>query len=109
MFSMNRLSTEQRAQAIGCLVEGMSIRAISRTTGVARNTIDKLLSDLGEACADYQDGALTNLPTKRVEADEIWSFCYAKQKNVPEDFVGTPGYGDVWTWVAIDADTKLVP
>jgi IS1 family transposase/lambda repressor-like predicted transcriptional regulator len=105
----NRLSTEKRAQVIGMLVEGMSMRAIARTAGVARNTIDKLLTDLGEACAEYQDGILTNLDIQRVEADEIWSFCYAKQKNVPEEFVGTPGYGDVWTWVAIDADTKLVP
>jgi IS1 family transposase len=110
IFSMaNRLSTEKRAQIIGCLVEGMSMRAISRTVGVARNTIDKLLVDLGEACADYQDGALTNLDVQRVQADEIWAFCYAKQRNVPEDFKDTPGYGDVWTWVAIDADTKLVP
>jgi IS1 family transposase/lambda repressor-like predicted transcriptional regulator len=106
---MNRLSTEQRAQVIGCLVEGMSMRAINRTTGIARNTIDKLLIDLGTACAEYQDGALQNLAIDRVEADEIWAFCYAKQKNVPEEFVGTPGYGDVWTWVAIDADTKLIP
>jgi IS1 family transposase/lambda repressor-like predicted transcriptional regulator len=109
MVSMNRLSTEQRAQVIGCLVEGMSMRAISRTTGVARNTIDKLLIDLGTACADFQDAALRNLDIHRVEADEIWAFCYAKAKNVPEDFIGTEGYGDVWTWVGIDADTKLVP
>jgi IS1 family transposase/lambda repressor-like predicted transcriptional regulator len=110
MFSMaNRLSTEKRAQIIGMLVEGMSMRAIARTAGVARNTIDKLLNDLGEACAEYQDAVLTNLDIQRVEADEIWSFCYAKQKNVPEEFVGTPSYGEVWTWVAIDADTKLVP
>jgi IS1 family transposase len=106
---MNRLTTEKRAQVIGCLVEGMSMRAISRTVGVARNTIDKLLVELGEACADYQDATLTNLDIRTVEADEIWSFCYAKQKNVPEDFKDTPGYGDVWTWVAIDADTKLIP
>jgi IS1 family transposase len=106
---MNRLSTEQRAQVVGCLVEGMSMRAINRTTGVARNTIDKLLIDLGTACADFQDVALRNLDIDRVEADEIWAFCYAKAKNVPEDFIGTPGYGDVWTWVAIDAETKLIP
>jgi len=110
MFSMvNRLSTEQRAQILGGLVEGMSMRAINRATGVARNTIDKLLVDLGAACADYQDGALQNLDINRVEADEIWAFCYAKQKNVPTEFTGTRGYGDVWTWVAIDAETKLVP
>ncbi|MGZ4140506.1 MAG: IS1 family transposase [Actinomycetota bacterium] len=106
---MNRLSIEKRAQVAGCLVEGMSIRATVRTTGVAKNTIVKLLSDLGAACNAYSDAALRNLDIKRVEADEIWSFCYAKQKNVPEDFQGTEGYGDVWTWVAIDADTKLVP
>jgi len=110
MFSMaNRLSTEKRGQIIGCLVEGMSMQAINRTSGVARNTIDKLLADLGAACADYQDAALRNLDIDRVEADEIWLFCYAKQKNVPEDFRGTEGYGDVWTWVAIEADTKLAP
>lgn len=109
MFSMNRLSTEKRAQIIGCLVEGMSMRAIARTAGVSHNTIDKLLIDLGEACAEFQDGEMQNIDIKRIEADEIWSFCYSKAKNVPEDFKGTPGYGDVWTWVAIDADTKLVP
>jgi len=105
----NRLSTERRGQIIGLLTEGMSMRAISRVTGAARNTIDKLLVDLGNACAEYQDGALTDLATNRVECDEIWSFTYAKQKNVPEEFRDTPGYGDVWTWTAIDADTKLIP
>jgi IS1 family transposase len=110
MVSMsNVLSSERRAQVVSCLVEGMSIRATVRVTGVAKNTIVKLLADLGEACAEYQDAKLRNLDCKVIEADEIWSFCYAKQKNVPEEFKGTPGYGDVWTWVAIDADTKLVP
>ena len=109
MVSMNRLSTEKRAQIIGCLVEGNSIRATVRMTGAAKNTITKLLADLGEACAEYQDGVLQDLPCKVLEVDEIWSFCYAKQKNVPEQFKGTPGYGDVWTFTAIDADTKLVP
>ena len=75
----------------------------------ATNTVTKLLADLGEACAEYQDGALRDLPCKVVEADEIWSYCYSKQKNVPEQFKGTPGYGDVWTFTAICADTKLVP
>lgn len=106
---MNRLTTEKRAQVLGCLVEGMSIRATVRVTGVAKNTVVKLLADAGAAFAEYQDGMLTNLPINRVEADEIWSFCYSKQKNIPEDFKDTPGYGDVWTWVAIDAETKLVP
>ena len=109
MVSMNRLSTEKRAQIIGCLVEGASIRATVRMTGAAKNTITKLLADLGEACAEYQDGVFQDLPCKVVEADEIWSFCYSKQKNVPEQFKGTPGYGDVWTFTAVCADTKLVP
>lgn len=91
---MNRLSTEKRGNIVGLLTEGMSMRAISRVTGVARNTIDKLLVDLGTACAEYQDGALQNLATTRVECDEIWSFTYAKQKNVPDEFRDTPGYGD---------------
>ncbi len=105
----NRLSTAQRAQIVGCLVEGMSIRATVRVTGAAKNTIVKLLTDLGEACATYQDGALTDLPCLRIECDEIWSYCYAKQKNVPTEHQGAFGYGDVWTWTAICADTKLVP
>jgi IS1 family transposase len=78
-------------------------------TGVAKNTVVKLLVDLGTACAEYQDNALRNLPCKRIQCDEIWSFCYAKQKNVPEKFEGQFGYGDVWTFTAICADSKLVP
>lgn len=109
MVSMNRLSTEKRAQIIGCLVEGNSIRATVRMTGAAKNTIVKLLADLGEACAEYQDGVFQDLPCSVVEADEIWSYCYSKQKNVPEQFKETPGYGDVWTFTAICADTKLAP
>jgi IS1 family transposase len=106
---MNRLSTEKRAQIIGCLVEGDSIRATVRMTGAAKNTTTKLLGDLGEACAEYQDGVFQELPCKVVEADEIWAFCHSKQRNVPEQFKGTPGYGDVWTFTALCADTKLVP
>ena len=109
MVTMNRLSTEKRAAIIGCLVEGNSIRATVRITGAAKNTVTRLLVDLGAACAEYQDATLRELPCRTIEADEIWSFAYAKQKNVPEQFRGTPGYGDVWTWVAICADTKLVP
>ncbi len=90
-------------------MEGNSIRATVRMTGAAKNTITKLLADLGEACAEYQDGVFQDLPCKVVEVDEIWSYCYAKQKNVPEQFKGTPGYGDVWTFTALCADTKLVP
>ncbi|MDH5753395.1 MAG: IS1 family transposase [Deltaproteobacteria bacterium] len=106
---MNRLSTEQRARIIGCLVEGMSIRATVRMTGAAKNTVAKLLVDLGDACWEFQDKTLRNLPCKRVQVDEIWSFFYAKQRNVPDEFKGRFGYGDVWTWTAICADTKLVP
>jgi IS1 family transposase len=105
---MNRLSTERRAQIIGCLVEGNSIRATTRMTGAAKNTITRLVVELGEACAAYQDQHLRDLPCRTIEADEIWNFCYAKQKNVPEQHRGTFGYGDVWTWVALDADSKLV-
>ena len=106
---MNRLSTERRGQVIGGLCEGMSIRANWRSTGVARNTGTKRLIDLGEACSEFQDAALSNLAVNIVELDEIWSFCYSKQKNVPDEFKGTYGYGDVWTWTAIDAETKLIP
>jgi IS1 family transposase len=104
---MNRLSTEQRARIIGCLVEGNSIRATVRMTGAAKNTISKLLLDLGSACSDYQDRVLRNLPCERVQVDEIWSFVGAKQKNVKPEH--SPDFGDAWTFVAIDADTKLVP
>jgi IS1 family transposase len=106
---MNRLTTEKRAQIIGALVEGNSIRATCRMTGAAKNTVTKLLVDIGEAAAEYQDRVLRDLPSKVVEADEIWAYCYSKQKNVPEQFKGTPGYGDVWTFTAICADTKLIP
>jgi IS1 family transposase len=85
------------------------MRAITRTTGVARQTISDLLENAGRAASDYQARALVNLPCKVLECDEIWSFCYSKQKNGPEDKKGVLGYGDVWTWIAIDADTKLVP
>src|SRR5437667_7805934 len=107
MVSMNRLPTEKRAAIVAALVEGNSIRATVRMTGVAKNTVTKLLVDLGTACAEYQDGALTDLTSERVQADEIWSYCYAKQKNVPDEHRDAYGYGDVYTWVAIDADSKL--
>lgn len=106
---MNRLSTEERARIIGSLVEGNSIRATVRMTGAAKNTVTKLLVDLGAACAAYQDEVLRDLPCSVIECDEIWAYCYAKQKNVPDEHVGEFGYGDVWTWTAICADTKLVP
>jgi IS1 family transposase len=106
---VNRLSTDQRAQIVSCLCEGMSLRATTRVTGAAKNTVVKLLVDLGRACAEYQDAVLVELPCKHIQCDEIWSFCYAKQKNVPDEHRGEFGYGDVWTWTAICAETKLVP
>jgi IS1 family transposase len=105
---MNKLNTEKRSQVVAALVEGNSIRSTVRMTGVSKNTIAKLLVELGEACADYLDKALVNLNCKRIRCDEIWSFCYAKDKNVPAELRGTFGYGDVWTWTAMDADTKLI-
>jgi IS1 family transposase len=90
-------------------VEGNSIRATCRMTGVAKNTVVKLLVDLGTACSIHQDRVMRDLPCKRVQVDEIWTFCYSKAKNVPADKRGEFGYGDVWTWVALDSDTKLVP
>ena len=85
------------------------MRATGRVAGVARNTVDKLLVALGEVCAAYQDRTLRNLPCNRFEVDEIWEFVYAKAKNVPAKYENEFGYGDVWTWTAIDAETKLVP
>ena len=106
---MNKLSTERRAQIIRCLVEGNSIRSTVRITGAAKNTVTKLLVDVGKACAEYQNKTFRNLNCKRLQCDEIWSFCYAKKKNVPKKYLDKFGYGDVWTFTAIDADTKLVP
>jgi IS1 family transposase len=105
---MNMLAAERRAQVVAALVEENSIRSVSRMTGVARNTVMSLLVQVGAACAEYQDKALRNLPCKRVQCDEIWSFCYGKDKNLPEDKKGVFGYGSVWTWTALDADTKLI-
>src|SRR3989441_3878622 len=106
---MNRLPLARRAQIIGLLVEGTSLRAATRLADVSINTVTKLLVEVGAACEEYQGKALRNLKCQRIQCDEIWSFVYAKSKNVPEEHKGEWGYGDVWTWVAIDADTKLVP
>lgn len=104
---MNKLSIEKRSQILAALVEGNSIRSTCRMTETAKGTVLKLLADAGQVCAKYQDEKLINLSCRHIQCDEIWSFCYSKQKNIPENMEGTFGVGDVWTWVALDADTKL--
>ena len=105
---MNKLSTADRVRVIAALVEGCSIRSTVRMTGIAKKTITKLIVDLGTACAAYHDKHVRNVKSKRIQCDEIWSFVYAKQKNVPKAMEGQFGIGDVWTWTAIDADSKLM-
>jgi IS1 family transposase len=104
---MNRLATDKRIAVIAALVEGMSVNATCRMTGVAKHTVLKLLKDVGCAAASYHNDHVRNLRVKRVQCDEIWQFIYAKQKNVSAEQMAQ-GAGDVWTWIAIDADTKLV-
>lgn len=104
---MNRLSTAERAKVVAALVEGNSLRATARMTGVARMTIEKLLRDLGAACIAYHDAHVRGLKVRRVQCDEIWSFIGSKEKNTtPEK--KAEGWGDIWTWTAIDPDTKLM-
>lgn len=105
---MNKLDSRRRAQIVGAMVEGVGVNSIVRMTDVSKPTILKLLADLGSACARFQDEKLRNLPSKRVQCDEIWSYCYAKDKNLPEELQGKFGFGSVWTWTAIDADSKLM-
>lgn len=106
---MNKLSIEKRAQIVAALVEGNSIRATCRMTDTAKGTVIRLLRDVGKACVQYQDEHLKNLTCKKIQCDEIWGFVYSKEKNVPENKQGQFGYGDVWTFTALDAETKLVP
>lgn len=106
---MNILPIEKRVQIINLLVEGNSMRSASRIADCSINTVTKLLIDVGAACSEYQDIAMRNLTCKRIQCDEIWSFCYCKQKNVAPEHEGVLGHGDVWTWTAIDPVTKLVP
>jgi len=105
---MNKLSSADRAHILQLLCEGMSIRAIERTTGSSKHTISQLMNDAGKALGDWQDRAFRDLKTKRVQIDEIWSFTYAKQKNVAGAKSAPDWAGDTWTWTAIDADSKLV-
>jgi IS1 family transposase len=106
-MGMNKLTHDKRVQILNLLVEGNSMRATARIADVAFNTVAKLFIETAKVCLDYQDKAFVNLTCKRLQLDEIWSFVYAKAKNVPDDKRGKAG--DVWTWVAIDADSKLVP
>lgn len=104
---MNKLGTTERARIVAAMVEGNSLRSVSRMTGNSLVTILKLLADVGSVCAEYHNALVRGVKAKRVQCDEIWNFCYAKAKNVPAERKGT-GAGDVWTWVGIDADTKLI-
>ncbi len=105
---MNKLSNAGRTKILELMVEGMSIRSIARVTGASKNTILKLLEDAGRVFSDYQDLVMRDLPCQKVQVDEIWSFVQAKEKNVPQERKAL-GIGDVWTWTAVDADTKLIP
>lgn len=105
---MNQLSNDQRARIINCLVEGNSVRATVRLTGAAKNTVAKLLIEIGRACSEYQDKAFVSLPCKRVQCDEVWSFVGAKQKNTSSE-TRAKGWGDCWTWTALCSETKLIP
>lgn len=105
---MKQLTIDKRAAVIRCLCDGVSIRATTRITGVAKNSIQKLTRDLGEAVLQYQNNVLRNLPCKRLELDEVWAFCYCKDKNLPDAMRGQPGVGSIWTWTALCADSKLM-
>jgi IS1 family transposase len=108
MESMNKLSTEQRAKILHLLCEGNSVRAITRLLNVGKNTVLNLMIDAGKACADYHDEHVRGLRAKRIQCDEVWSFVYAKQRNVSGAKAAPDGAGDAWTWTAIDADNKLI-
>ncbi len=105
---MNRTESEQRTRILHLLCEGQSIRAITRVTGASKNTVAKLLCDAGRVCMAYHDANVRNVAAKRIQVDEIWSFIYAKQKNVSAAKAAPAQAGDVWTWAAIEADTKLI-
>jgi hypothetical protein len=107
---MNRLESTKRAQIINCLIEGCSIRSTVRMTGAAKKTVMRALVEVGEVCLRFQDEAFRNLTSQRIQVDELWAFIYAKDKNVTPDIAAKhEGAGNIWLWVAIDADTKIVP
>jgi IS1 family transposase len=105
---MNKLSSAKRAQILTALIEGNSIASTCRMTGAAKMTVLSLIAEVGESCLRFHDVMVRGLSTIRVQCDEVWSFCYAKEKNVPVELKGKPGYGSVWTWTALDADSKLM-
>lgn len=105
---MNRLPLAKRIQILAMLCEGSSMRSISRVADVSINTVTKLLCEAGEACLAIHDEMVRNVKSKRIQCDEIWSFCHAKQRNIPNCKAAPEGAGDVWTWTALDADTKMI-
>src|SRR3984893_15129157 len=107
--SMNKLTRKDRGQILHLLCEGNSIRAVTRLTGASKKAVSKLMVDAGQAAAWYQDRVFRNLTCNRIQVDEIWAFVYAKQKNIAGAKAAPVNAGDVWTWTAIDADTKLIP
>jgi len=108
-MAMNKLTRSKRVEIISLLVEGMSLRAVTRVAGVSINTVTKLLITAGKACSDYQDRTFRNLICRRVQIDEIWSFSYCKEKTVKTAKSAPGDAGDLWTFVALDSETKLVP
>jgi hypothetical protein len=110
IYLMNRLNAATRAQIINCLIEGCSIRSTVRVTGAAKKTVMRALVEVGEVCLRFQDEAFRNLNSQRIQVDELWAFIYAKDKNVTKEIAAKhEGAGNIWLWVAIDADTKIVP
>ncbi|MGA2868490.1 MAG: IS1 family transposase [Verrucomicrobiota bacterium] len=106
---MNKLSIEERAKIVSCLTEGCSLRTTVRLTGFSRKGVARVMADVGKACADYHDKVMRNLTCKVIQVDEVWSFTYCKQANIPEHLKGESEIGDTWTWIAIDSPTKLIP
>src|SRR5260370_27484375 len=109
MVDMNRMDTKRRAQVVRCLIEGCSINSTVRMTGASKNTVLKLLVELGSACSGFLDETMRNLPCQRLQADEAWSFCYCKQKQLTQEIADERIAGDGWGWAAIDAETKIIP
>jgi IS1 family transposase len=106
--AMNKLPLAKRVQVLSMLCEGSSMRAISRVVGISINTVVKLLIDAGNVCESFHNARVRNVPAKRIQCDEIWAFCYAKAKNAPAEMKASGDAGDVWTWTAIDPDSKLI-